>query len=282
MHNPSVSIILSTYNDERFIAQAIQSITEQTFTDWECIIINDASTDMTGSIIKRFAKEDGRIKLFENKTNRGQTENIIQGVRMAKGRYIAKIDGDDIWLQEDKLCKQVNYLNSHDLCGFVGTWGYYIDTDNKKISPIEYPVTDTDIRSYMLIENCFLHSSILIRKEILTNAGGYNPHVPIAQDYELWLRCGLLGDMHNIDEYMIGYRINPKGITLKKYLLQLQATVTFIKEYKKYYPHYMKALILWHMRIFIPRWIRMYISATVRRHIFPMKNPVVTFKKAYA
>src|SRR5258707_12860853 len=103
MSNPTVSIIMSTYNDAAYVREAIESVLSQSFTDWEFIIINDASTDNSDEIIKEYSNSDNRVKYFINAKNIGQTANSIIGVNLAMGKFIARIDGDDIWIDKDKL-----------------------------------------------------------------------------------------------------------------------------------------------------------------------------------
>ncbi len=201
MNKPTISIIMSTYNDDSYIKAAIESVLQQSFTDWEFIIINDGSTDNTGRIIDEFAKGDSRFNVVHNAANKGLTSNLIFGVEKAKGEFIARIDGDDEWIDKDKLRKQVDFLKSNAEYGLVGSWAHIVDKNGNMISGGRSPVTDNGIRNYMLIENCFFHSSVLIRKTIIDKVGNYNPQMRSSQDYEYWLRIGLACKMHNIDEY---------------------------------------------------------------------------------
>src|SRR5579862_1875855 len=105
MKSPKISIIMSTYNDGLYIKQSIESVICQSFSDWEFIIINDASNDDTEKNIKNFTSIDKRIKLFTNTKNKGLVKNLINATQKARGKYIARIDGDDTWIDRNKLQK---------------------------------------------------------------------------------------------------------------------------------------------------------------------------------
>lgn len=251
---------MSTFNDSGYIGESIKSVLNQTFTNWELIIFNDASTDDTGTIIKKFIQKDNRIKYFKNSKNMGLVVNLIKGISKSGGEFIARIDGDDTWLDRDKLKKQIEFLVENQEYGLVGSWARVIDSENNIVSFTKNPVTDHDIRRYYLMENCFFHSSVMIRKTVYEKAGGYDPNIKTAEDYDLWLRIGKISKIYNIPEYLISYRINPKGINSTKYNFQINETISLIKKFKDHYPNYKKALFFWHLRRFVPKKIKSAFS----------------------
>lgn len=265
MSNPIVTILMSSFNDEEFIADSIQSVIDQDFADWEFIIIDDASTDETSSIIRKYAKKDSRFIFIKNKKNLGLTTNLNLGITKARGEFIARIDGDDKWLSTDKLTKQVIFLKENLGYALVGTWAKAIDTKNNKRYLIKYPSEDKRIRKVMLEHNCFVHSSVLIRKLDLDWAGNYNNTNITSQDYELWLELGKRRKLFNIPELMTVYRINPLGTSLSKAERQLDETLAIIKKNKSFYPNYLKSFLLWKCRKYYPTWFRGELSIKIKR-----------------
>lgn len=271
MNKPAISIIMSSYNDSFYIKEAIESVLQQSFTDWEFIIINDASTDNTAQIIHGYANKDKRIIVIQNIENKGQTESLIIGFNRANGEYIARIDGDDEWVDKNKLLKQVNFFKNNPEYGLVGSWAYIVDKKGNRTTFGRSPVEDEDIRNYMLIENCFFHSSVIIKKSVIEKVGYYNQKIKYSQDYELWLRIGLSCKMYNIEEYLINYRMNPNGISSTNYNLQLRETFDMVRKFRNYYPHYKKAILLWYLRKYIPKKIKTIISNRLKNRYIARK-----------
>lgn len=267
MKNPTISIIMSSYNDERYIALAIESVLKQKYQDWEFIIINDDSTDNTENIIQKYASKDRRIHLISNENNKGLVANLVKGVDVSKGKYIARIDGDDIWVSTYKLEKQIEFLENNSEYSLIGSWANIVDEQGKLQYKTKNPNTDKEIRNYILIENCFFHSSVLIRKSTYEKAGGYNLKIKTSEDYDLWLKIGKISKMFNIGEYMIGYRNNSIGINATKYDFQLKETINLIHKYKNFYPNYKLGLMLWYSRRFVPKKIRVLASSILKNKL---------------
>jgi glycosyltransferase involved in cell wall biosynthesis len=259
-----VTIITATHNDGKYLKEAITSVLAQTYSYFEFIVVNDASSDNTEEILEGFAKTDKRIVVLTNKKKLGLSVCLNMGIKRAKGTYIARIDSDDTWTQTDKLEKQVAFLDKNPDYGLVGTWAYVINTKGTLLSKLQYPLTDSDIRSYFLFENCFIHSSALFRQSNLI----YNEKYNYAQDYDLWLAIGEKMKVANIPLYMVSYRKNPNGMSQKNYKAQIKETIHIIKKYTSSYPHASLAFILWYLRFYIPRNIREYISKTARTILF--------------
>lgn len=261
-----ISVILSTFNDEMYIKDAVNSVMNQTYRNIELIIFNDASTDNTERIIKPFLKNK-KIRYISNQTNQGLVNNLNRGMRIARGKWIARIDGDDIWHDPNKLIKQIDFLNNNPHVVLLGCWGIKISKDGSEIGLLDYPIKNLDINRYMLIENCFIHSAVIFNKKKAIELGGYSLNYPTAQDYDLWLRMGRSNIVHNLPERMVSYRINPEGMTNTRYEKQLKETMEMIKLNREYYPHYALGLFMWNARIFFPRKLREVISIQIRRII---------------
>lgn len=160
------------------------------------------------------------------------------------------------------------FLEQHQNVGIVGCWGFTIDTDATIITKLQYPLTDQDIRRYLLIENCFIHSGILLRKKYIDEAGGYDNTLHYAQDYDLWLRIGEKAKLANMPEFMVLYRKNPQGISKTYYRQQIAETICSVKKHATSYPFKNTSLLLWKIRLYIPYSTREFISESFRKLLF--------------
>ena len=177
---------MPVYNAEEYIAQAIESILTQVFSDFEFIMINDGSTDHSVEIIKTF--KDPRIILVENDKNEGIVYSLNKGLDRARGKYIARMDADDISLPH-RLQRQVNFLQVHPEISVVGTGYLPIDEcRNPTKPPIYRPEYPAVAKWFLLIGSPLAHPSVMYRKEIIQKIGGYSKDFPHAEDYELWTR----------------------------------------------------------------------------------------------
>lgn len=243
---PKVSIILPVYNAEAYIDKAIQSVLNQTFSDYELIIIDDGSIDKSIHLINNF--KDPRIIFIKHTANQGLISTLNEGLQRAHGDYIARIDADDMWTDVDKLQKQITFLEQNTEYGVVGTWAYTIDENDKKIGTIKNPTTDTQIRKWFLIKNCLIHPSVLFRKDIALKSGSFLSDEKYVEDYGLWLRMGSFGRFANIPEYLMSYRIHSKSITQSKNEEQVKNAITLIKKHKRNYPHILLARVKWWLK----------------------------------
>jgi glycosyltransferase involved in cell wall biosynthesis len=254
MSSPKVSIITSTYNDGKYIDQTIQSVLKQTLKDWEFVIYNDASTDNTEKILSQYLR-DPRFVIINNKINLGKSANLKKAFKILKGEFIATLDGDDYWLSENKLQDQLNWLHTNSSVVMVGTYAHMFDDQENLLLDIQYPLQDQIIRQIMLEHNCFVYSSVMFRASILPKIV-YLSDNDTSQDYALWLEIGRLGKMGNISDFLTAYRSNPKGLSQTKHAKQIKSTIILIEKYRKYYPGYYKARLLWQMRLLYPFWLR--------------------------
>jgi glycosyltransferase involved in cell wall biosynthesis len=250
---PKVSVIMSTYNDAKFLPQSVESVLGQSFGDFEFLIVDDASPDNTKSILERYGQKDSRIIHWTNQTNLGLTKNLNTAIQKARGEYIARLDSDDAWSDANKLKKQIDFLEQNrDYC-LVGSWAEAFSDDTKKRFTIRYPASDSQIRGQLLWHNCFVHSSIMARKQNILTAGGYDLNQQYIEDYALWLRLGLESKFANLPEIMVRYRINSVGITRKKNQEQIRNILPLIKSYKGKYKQYGAAVIKWHLQYLLSK-----------------------------
>jgi glycosyltransferase involved in cell wall biosynthesis len=200
---------MSVYNEENYLNEAVNSILNQTFKDFEFLIINDGSTDRTEKILNSYA--DTRIKVIKNKTNIGLTRSLNKGLRIAKGKYIARQDADDISMPE-RLKVELNFLREHPNYGIVGSSIKIINEKNKIIRSVIQPPQDKQIRELLKIDNCINHGSVMVRKTSLDEVGQYDENMLRSQDYELWLRISKKYLLANLPEFLYLWRKHKENI----------------------------------------------------------------------
>jgi len=229
---PKLSVILTVYNGEYFISKAIESILTQTFRDFELIVINDGSTDMTSEIIQSYS--DPRIIYIQNEKNCGIAKSLNKGLSVARGRYIAIMDADDISMPE-RFSKQFEFLENHPEIGVCGTWINLIDKKGNLIGKKRYPVSSNVISCFLLFYCCIANPTTMYRKKIITDIGNYNTDFIAAMDYDLWTRIIGHYDFSNIPEFLLNYRIHGGNISSNRqkhyhedYLIRKNAIETFL------------------------------------------------------
>ncbi|MGB2753641.1 MAG: glycosyltransferase [Phycisphaerae bacterium] len=217
---PTVSVIMTVYNAERHLAEAIEGVLAQTFGDWELIIINDGSTDRSPEIARGF--NDLRIRV-EDYPNRGQPISRNTAASISQGEYLAICDSDDVW-RPGKLERQVLYLRQHPEVGLVGVQRVaQITEDGEPIAVGVLPTEDEELRRMLWSDvNPFTHSAIVLRRTVFEAIGGYNPRFLYSQDFEMILRAQEHGRLHNLEgEPLVEFRISGAGISQGKRALQL-------------------------------------------------------------
>lgn len=207
---PKISVIMPVYNGEKYLNEAIDSILNQTFSDFEFIIINDCSTDNTENIIKSY--DDKRIRYIKNEKNLGVAETLNKGLDMAQGEFIARMDADDISLPE-RFEKQLSFLQLNPECGVCGS-NILIFEDNINIRELVYSETHDKIMVDMIFNSAFAHPAVMMRKDVLDNAGlRYNFDFEKAEDYRLWYDILSVSNGYNIQECFLRYRHHKSQVT---------------------------------------------------------------------
>lgn len=215
MHTPLISVILPVYNGEEFISESIRSILDQTFGDFEFIIIDDGSTDGTKEVILSF--NDRRIKFLENRNNQGLIKALNKGLYFSRGKYIARMDADDTCL-ENRFERQIDCFERNEKVDILGSWQYLIGTDRK----VEHLLSAEENRIRLLLQPSVAHSSVMMKKESLTgNHLYYDKSALHAEDYKLWVDAVLSNlSICNIGEYLCGYRIHRQQVSAKYAAIQ--------------------------------------------------------------
>lgn len=210
LKHPRVSVIMSVYNGAHYLEECIQSVLDQSFKDFEFIIINDGSTDNTLNIITRF--DDSRIKVLSNQINIGLTKSLNRGLRRAKGEYIARIDADDYCFPY-RLSKQAKYLDENFDYIAVGTGVVYVDEKGQRIGAAIKPLTDAELKFMLLFYSPFVHPTVMFRSSVNETKFFYDEKYAVTQDYALWGKIAEYGKFANIGECLVAFRKSNYKIT---------------------------------------------------------------------
>lgn len=241
--NPRVSIILSTYNRSGLIERAIRSVVDQSFTDWELIVIDDGSTDATSRVVGEWKEREPRIAYLKNETNLGISKSYNRGFRTARGEYIAMIDDDDPWCGREKLKKQVFFLDEHPDTVGCGGGMIVIDVEGKELFRYLKPETDSAIRKCTLFSNPMANSTTLFRRSAGEKVGWYSEESRYSGDRDFWMKMGLVGMLYNFPEYFSFYRMSGENTSITHLKPHLKASLDYMKRYKGKYPSYHRALL---------------------------------------
>ena len=213
---PTISVILSSYNCGKFIWRTLDSILAQTYTDWEAVVVDDGSSDNSREVILEYAQKDSRIKPFLLAENRGMCSGFNFALEHALGKYFARIDDDDFW-EPEKLAVQTKYMDSHPECGACFTWVRVVDEHENLVPSCMCEGRDKIFNSRnrtraqwlrtFFFDGCRLcHPTAMIRREAIEKVGKYNYIYSQIQDYDLWIRIAKHYEIHVIPEKLINYR----------------------------------------------------------------------------
>ena len=214
--NPVVSVVMSVFNGERFLREAVDSILNQTFTDFEFIIVNDGSTDGTREILESY--EDQRVVLIHQE-NMGLTKSLNRGIERASGTYIARQDADDRSFPE-RLAAQFAFLSAHKDVVLVGSAVEVVSGSGNTLATFRHPTEPDEIRLTLRKYNCFWHGSVMFRRDGFLALGAYSEQFVTAQDYDLWLRFSEQYRLANLPDPFYAYRFTTDSITVRKMVSQ--------------------------------------------------------------
>ena len=199
---PKISVVMSVYNGEKYLGEAIDSILNQTFTDFEFIIIDDGSTDKSANIVKSY--NDQRIVLIKQK-NKGLGAALNTGIKAASGKYIARMDQDDI-SEVERFQKQYEFMQRHYECVAAGTNALYMDEEGTVVSTTNLKFDRDVSANYLMEQNPFVHGSMIISRETLLNVGGYL-EIMTSEDDLLWVNLIKSGKMYVIPDILYRWRV---------------------------------------------------------------------------
>lgn len=248
---PAVSINILTKNRVDLLKEALQSVARQNFSDYEVIIIDDGSTDSTEEQLKNLPFSE--FKVIRHEKSLGIIASRQEALETSRGEFVAVLDDDDVWVDTDKLKKQLEYFFAHPKCVLVGGGRMVFDpkkdTNKGHLPYITRPENDADIRRSMLFRNNFFTSTVMFKRQAAVQAGGFiTDGIDVAEDYDLWLRLGKIGEMYNFQEVFDKYRLpSYNKDTIRKFYTKQAA---LIRKQKMYYPYYFFALLFIKIRIY--------------------------------
>ena len=226
---PILSVLMPVFNSELFVAEAIESILNQTFKGFELLILDDCSTDKSLEIIKNYESKDSRIKVYQNEKNLGVVASRNKLINLSKGKYIALLDSDDVAI-ETRLEKQINFLEANPEIGMVGAYPVIIDENSKKTGKWWFETDPQKLKIELFFHSPFLSSSIVIRKSALPQ-NCYDSRFPVAEDFDLYSKISENSDIANIPEFLVKYRINSKGLSKSNTEKMERLSVQVIQEH---------------------------------------------------
>lgn len=214
MTSPAISVAMSVYNGERFLAEAIESVLAQTFGDFEFLIVDDGSHDASGAIIRDYATRDSRIRAI-SRENRGLVASLNQLLAEARAPLVARMDADDV-CRPDRFARQAAFLDSHPEFGVIGSWSDDIDEDGRSC-PVTGQQHATTWEAFLqAIDNddqLLCHSSVMYRRNVVLSVGGYHAAFRHCEDLDLWLRLASVTRMASLPERLIRYRRYPGQVS---------------------------------------------------------------------
>jgi len=251
MSLPKVSVLIPSYNHEKYVKEAIESVLNQTFQDFELIITDDGSTDGTVDKIKEF--DDERIQLYVFDENQGACNAMNNCIKHAKGKYIAYISSDDVW-ETYKLEKQINFIEKNpdievvfSKASFIGENSELLDENSssteiynlyKNIFDKKNRSKEEWLRRFFFSGNCICHPSILIRKRVYDDVGLYDERLASVPDFDMWIRVCLKYEIHIMDEKLIRFRIRDNNENISSPTQENNQRIRF--EQKQILNHYLE------------------------------------------
>jgi len=225
--NVAVTVLMPAYNAEKHLEAAIESILDQTFKDFEFLVIDDGSKDKTWKIIQEYAKTDKRIIPIRNDKNLKLAGVFNQGVHLAHGEYIARMDSDD-WSYPTRLEKQFKFMENNPEVVIVGSSVDICHENLEKIYTRNYGANDSEIRKKIFRYSPFCHPAVMVRKNPLQSCGGYNPLLILGEDYDIYFRLGKKGKFANLPETLMKLRLHDYS-TFRQNLKLVQRNTLYVR-----------------------------------------------------
>lgn len=279
MSTPRVTVLMPVYNGERYLREAIDSILQQTFTDFEFAIIDDGSTDESVAVIQEY--NDHRIRFIQNGKNLGHGASLNKGLDLGKGEYIARMDQDDVSLP-DRLALQVAYMDANRKIGICGTWVELVGNTTGLVW--RYPSDPDAVKCSHIFGPALAHSAVMIRRAFLDESKIlYDPSIKHAEDFDLWVRASEYTSISNIGKVLLRYRLHPQQVGKRHSEEQVSAAgkVRFIQLLKlgmtpsteEFNIH--QSISLWRFEADVQfvekveKWLCKLLDANMRNKVYP-------------
>lgn len=251
--HPSLTVLMPVYNGAGYLRGAMKSILEQTYGDFQFVIVDDGSEDATPSILSGYQASDDRVRVIRNDRNLGLTRSLNKGLGMTRGPLVARMDCDDVSLPH-RFEAQVRFFEENPEAAMVGVAWKEMTADLQRTLRVMRPPTRPGrIRRRILAHNVFCHSAVMMRREPLLACGGYDDRDVVSQDYDLWLRILARHPVANLDEVLHLRRIHPENLSHKNIRHQLRTMARSQRRYireTRMSPAY-NGYVLW--RLFLSR-----------------------------
>jgi glycosyltransferase involved in cell wall biosynthesis len=221
--SPAVSVVLPVHNGADFLKAALDSILAQTVRDFECIVVDDGSSDATPAMLADIARADPRVRIVRIE-HAGIVAALNRGLAEARGSLIMRMDSDDIALPE-RMARQVAFLAAEPAVAVVGGAIELIDRAGATIRRVDYPITPTETAAAILKGSPLAHPAVMMRRDVIREAGGYRPQFQYAEDYDLWLRVGERWAIANLPELVLRYRNHSQKVSVRRASQQAIVTV---------------------------------------------------------
>ena len=209
---PAVSVLMAVRNGAPWVGEAAKSVFAQTAADLELIVIDDGSTDATSALLATF--RDPRLRV-EHQPPSGLTRSLNRALALARAPLVARLDADDVALP-DRLACQRAFLYAHPDIGLLGTGAREVDVSGREVRRVSPPEKDADIRRALIRRNPFVHSSVMMRRHLVERLGGYDETLPVAQDYDLWMRMSRVTRMANLPTPLVVRRLLPRRVSVAR------------------------------------------------------------------
>ncbi len=217
--NPTVSVLMPVYNGYRYVSEAIESILQQTYTDFELLITDDGSQDQSLTVLQSYAERDARI-LLTSRSNKGLTPTMNEMLGKARGKFIAVMEQDDCSIPQ-RLALETQFLQEHPDVVCVSGWPQLIDEEGRLLTQLMMPTTHNEIQTLALAGHSGVsHPGVMFRKDSLLQVGGYDESLRLAHDLDLWLKLGEVGKLANLAEGVVQYRLHPESESERNRLRQ--------------------------------------------------------------
>lgn len=227
---------MATYNRAFQLPRTIKNIFEQDYDNIELLVINDGSKDDTMEVLNSL-QGSFDFKIINNPENVGLQKSLNIGIKEATGKYIARIDDHDQWIDQSKTSKQVAFLEMNPKVGIVGT-GYQVG-DRVMINP----TSDAAIRTQILMRSPFCHVSVVMKRQLVDLTGGYDESLPYSEDWDLWLKLGKHCQLANLPEIMVAIQEEDLSLSDDYFLKQLPLNRQIVKQYFNDYPGSIRAFL---------------------------------------
>ncbi|HON57560.1 MAG TPA: glycosyltransferase family A protein [bacterium] len=259
---PLVSIVMTAYNVADKITETLDAILMQDYKNFELLISDDGSTDATAKIIQDYQKKDERIKIFLCE-HQGRAKILNFTIKQARGEYIAINDADDL-PAKDKFVKQINFLEQNKDYGMIGSQGYLLYVETGNIRNFDKPLSYEEIYEYLIIENPFIHSAVIFRKEVFDKIGYYNEYfTKLGIEYELWSRVLKHYKVCNLEDRLLYYKVHNNNVYRKRncfIIFKHQFLMRILIFKRLQYPLYKAFYILYiPLKYFLLDFIKKYI-----------------------